>query len=102
MLTVRGHTVIKPVCLRQEARLNQLHFAWNVDQQTAMWHHLLHEARRFKACPGLSNSYLRNITCVHHHAEPVGALHGCLALRAEPACTHGRAHGAARCKQNLL
>ena len=39
------------MCLRQEARLNQLHFAWNVDQQTAMWHHLLHEARRFKACP---------------------------------------------------
>ena len=44
------------MCLRQEARLDQLHFAWNVDQQTAMWHHLLHEARRFKACLGLSNS----------------------------------------------
>ena len=39
------------VNLRQERRLDQLHFAWNVDQQTAMWHHLLHEARRFKACP---------------------------------------------------
>ena len=37
------------MCARQEVRLSQLHFAWNVDQQTAMWHHLLHEARRFKA-----------------------------------------------------
>lgn len=36
---------------RQEKRLNELHFAWNVDIQAARWHHLLHEARRFKARP---------------------------------------------------
>ena len=32
----------------QRDRLDQLHFAWDVDQQTAWWHHHLHQARRYK------------------------------------------------------
>jgi len=33
----------------QERRLVSLQFAWSVDVQAARWHHLFHEARRFKA-----------------------------------------------------
>ena len=32
----------------QRNRLDKLHFAWDVDQQTAWWHHHLHQARRYK------------------------------------------------------
>ena len=32
----------------QRDRLDKLHFVWNVDQQTAWWHHHLHQARRYK------------------------------------------------------
>ncbi len=32
----------------QVAKLEELVFAWKMDQQGAKWHHNLHEARRFK------------------------------------------------------
>lgn len=28
--------------------LDKVHFVWKVDQQTALWHYHLHEARRYK------------------------------------------------------
>lgn len=30
--------------------LDKVHFVWKVDQQTALWHYHLHEARRYKVC----------------------------------------------------
>ena len=32
----------------QMGKLDKLLFVWNVDLQSANWHHLLHEARRYK------------------------------------------------------
>ena len=32
----------------QVAKLDKLVFAWKMEQQSAKWHHNLHEARRFK------------------------------------------------------
>ena len=31
--------------------LERVHFVWEVDQQTALWHYHLHEARRYKVMP---------------------------------------------------
>jgi Helicase associated domain len=33
------------------ARLDAIGFCWTVDQQSAKWHYLLHEARRYRVSP---------------------------------------------------
>ena len=39
-------------------RLEKLEILWKVDQQTAKWHALLHEARRYKVYLKLINSFM--------------------------------------------
>lgn len=40
------------------SRLDAIGFCWTVDQQSAKWHHILHEARRYRVRPTLAHAIL--------------------------------------------
>ncbi len=61
----------------QERRLASLQFAWSVDVQAARWHHLFHEARRFKARSRSPTLLLSPARTPAIAAVPLGTLQAC-------------------------
>ena len=81
----------------QERRLMSLQFAWSVDVQAARWHHLFHEARRFKArsCAAASAHSRPRSRHGHDGQSARVSVEGTVAQLAS--CTAGVAGAASAC-----